>query len=106
MSSAPIIPFTLLGRDMPQVEFYWSNEIEGLVSSGPHYASDEKDDSDQVWGIVLVSKCDAGFNAGWSNGEMAQSGYTEEMYTDLVEAGKAAEGLAQTEADRQCAEFR
>lgn len=106
MPTMPLIPFTLLGPDMPQVDFYWSNEIEGLVSKGPHYASDEKDDSDQVWGIVLVSKCGTGFYAGWSNGEMAQSGYTEEMYTGLVEAGKAAEVLAQAEAERQCSEFR
>lgn len=104
MPTPPTLKFTLIGKDMPNMEFLWSNDIDGVLATGPHYSTTDRDDADQVWGIVLIAPNLAGFYAGWSNGEKALSAYEDRLYDTELAAANAAEELARIEATRQCAE--
>ncbi|GAB0080084.1 hypothetical protein [Pseudomonas sp. PS02290] len=96
--------FVLCHPGTPPYPWQWTNEVAGFENVEQHYASEPPEDETQVWGLVFTLPENGGYLAGWSCGEMDQSGASDYVHSSLNEAANAAEQMAKEQAEKQRAQ--
>lgn len=95
--------FYLESDFMPAMRWEWADEVDGSPIDHHGWYSDEFGDAEKIRGIVMRLPSGRGFLAGWSMGESMASGLEYEIYEDVIDAVRAADGLAESTAE-QCRE--
>lgn len=78
----------------------WADLVDGAGIDHSGWYTDECGDLDKIRGLVIRLP-HGRYLAGWSMGEGMASTYDGEIYTDLVEAARAADGMAETAAEKE-----
>jgi hypothetical protein len=86
---------------MPGLRWYWADEIDGARINHTGWYTDDDAVGDLMRGIVLRLPHGRGFLAGWSLGKGMASSIEGDLYTDIIEAARAADSTAQHAAENE-----